>query len=146
MSKYALCCESRDVRIGQAPSYPQKECSLPCREGGVPTDFSCISSPSASWLKNLCAHTENITSRSFLKGWDQQFGRQLTFTSIEFYVYIISQETLALNFFFSTLQKSGKQSIISYCRLKFALFTVNEYDELMPVTVEPAHRDTMSSW
>ncbi|KAJ7400014.1 hypothetical protein BTVI_109401 [Pitangus sulphuratus] len=46
---------------------------------------------------------------------------------------------------FKRLHTSGKQSIILHCRLKFAVFTVNGYDELVPVTVEPAQRDIMSS-
>lgn len=101
-NKNALCCEGRDVREGQAPSYPQKEYSPPCR--GAHTEFSRISSPSASWLTTLRARTKNITSRSFLKGWDQQFGRQLTLTLIGFSVDIISHENLALNSLFSTLE------------------------------------------
>lgn len=78
-----------------------KEYSPPFR--GSPMNFSRISSPSTSWLITLHAHTKNTTSRSFLKGWDQQFGRQLTLTLFEFYVSIISHGSLALHLFCSTL-------------------------------------------
>lgn len=148
-NKNALRCQSRDLREHQAPSNPQKNTVLPteCSHGfglDIFTQHFLTHNPECSYYEHqLKVFFERLKSAI----WES--------AHLEFYVYIISHENLALHLFCSTLETAEVGEAKHYITLlieircfhsKWVWWMSMSMMSMIHVTVGPAHRDTKSFW